>query len=83
MISDSLEQLLSRAKEDDELMAALRGARTQDDVITIAKERGIEVDPAELRAQAASSDVELSDADLEAAAGGWHPKYGTFTDDCI
>ena len=75
--SDALSTLRAMAESDPELMAALRAAPTRDDFIRIAGQHGVTIDPSDL---GEPSDVEISDADLEGAAGGSHPKYGTFTD---
>ncbi len=62
-------------------MAEIRNATTKDEVIRIASDRGITLEVTDLEPEL--SDRLLTDGELEAAAGGWHPKYGTFTDDCI
>ena len=82
MTSDSLRRLQSLAEADDELMTALRGATTWDEVVRIAAQHGIELEASELGTDPDLSDAELSDADLESAAGGVHPKYSTFDYSC-
>ena len=83
MTSDSLKRLWSLAEADDELTAALRAADTREDVVRIAGQHGIELDASELGTDVLLSDADLDDADLGSIAGGSHPKYGTFTEDCL
>ena len=83
MASDSLRRLLSLAETDDQLMAALRAATTREDVVAIARRNGIELDVSHLRADAADLDVPVDDAELADTSGGSHPKYGTFSDECL
>lgn len=64
-------------------MAALRAAATREDVVRIAGQHDIELDPSDLDPAADPLIEEVTGANLEAAAGGWHPKYGTFSADCI
>ncbi len=83
MTSDALRRLQSMAEADDELMASLQSASTRDEVVRIAAANGLHIEPDDLDATTDLADVELLDAELESAAGGWHPKYSTFTDSCL
>jgi hypothetical protein len=82
MTSDALQRLKNQAAEDEELRAALVGATSRDDVVRIAGQYGVELDGSEVDAEYELSGSDVDDADLD-GVGGWHPKYGTFTDDCI
>lgn len=83
MTSDSLQQLRRLAAADVDVMAAIRAATTDADIVRIARTHGIAIEASDLVPLTQLPDVELSDDDLEAAAGGSHPKYGTFTDACL
>lgn len=63
-------------------MTALRGATTREQVVSIAAQHGIDLEVSELIVGTESPVADLSDADLESAAGGWHPKYSTFDYAC-
>ena len=79
-MTTALQQLRDLALQDDVLRAELTAATSRDEVLRIATARGIELTEADLLAMETATDVEVTDDDLEAAAGGTHPKYGTFTD---
>lgn len=83
MTTDALRQLQDLARTDDQVLAAVRAATTPDEVVLIAQQHGIDLDVSELAAVTEVQDTELSDAELEEAAGGWHSKTGTFSDDCL
>jgi predicted ribosomally synthesized peptide with nif11-like leader len=83
MTSDSLRQLKSLAQTDEELRVALGAATSREDVVGIASQYGIEIDVSDLDGDVELSTADVDDADLESMAGGWHPKYSTFTDSCI
>jgi predicted ribosomally synthesized peptide with nif11-like leader len=83
MTSDALQRLKNQAAEDEELRAALVAATSRDDVVRIAGQYGVELDGSEVDAEYELSGSDVDDADLDGVVGGWHPKYGTFTDDCI
>ena len=68
MSQDQLGALLTRLASDPTFAASLAAATTVEDAQQIAAEHGFDVTSAELTA-ATSSDT-LSDADLEAVAGG-------------
>ena len=68
MSQDQLDALLTRLASDPTFAASLAAATTVEDAQQIAAKHGFDVTSAELTA-ATSSDT-LSDADLEAVAGG-------------
>lgn len=77
MAGDAVRRLWALAETDGELMAAMRAATSREDVVRIAAQHGIELDPSEpLTAD------EWSDAELDTAAGGWHAKTGTVSYSC-
>jgi predicted ribosomally synthesized peptide with nif11-like leader len=70
MSKEKLEALRLASQEDQELAAALAAAATTEDWVRVANERGFEVEVADLPA-VEDADRELSDAELEGAAGGY------------
>ncbi len=82
MTRDSLRRLADLAEADDELMAALRGASSPEEVVLIAGQHGVRIEASDIGTDPGGQDPELSDADLATAAGGWHPKYSTFDYSC-
>lgn len=61
----ALDELLDKAQTDETLMAALRTATTNEDILRIAAEHGVPLSPDDL-----DTDTQLTDADLESMAGG-------------
>ncbi len=70
MSKEKLEALRLASQEDQELAAALAAAVSVEDWVRVANERGFEVGVADLPT-AEDADRELSDAELEGAAGGY------------
>ena len=68
MSQDQLGALLTRLASDPTFAASLAAATTVEDAQQIAAEHGFDVTSAELTA--ATSNGNLTDADLEAVAGG-------------
>ena len=65
MPDDSLDELLALAKSDEALMTALRSAASPEEVVGLARDRGLHVSSDDLR-----TDRDLTDAELAGAAGG-------------
>lgn len=70
MAKEQLEALRLASQDDAELVAALAAAATTQDWVRVANERGFAVELADLPS-AEEVDRELSDAELEGAAGGY------------
>ena len=68
MSQDQLDALLTRLASDPTFAASLAAATTVEDAQQIASKHGFDVTSAELTSVA--SDGNLTDADLEAVAGG-------------
>ena len=68
MPQDQLDALIARLASDPTFAASLAAATTVEDAQQIAAKHGFDVTSAELTA--AKSDGNLTDADLEAVAGG-------------
>ena len=68
MSQDQLDALLTRLASDPAFAASLATATTVEDAQQIAAKRGFDVTSAELTS--ATSNGNLSDADLEAVSGG-------------
>lgn len=72
----AIKRIVERARQDDTLKAALQEARTAEDVVKAADEAGIAVSLEDLGAcQERAGNGELSDAELENAAGGFLPYF--------
>jgi predicted ribosomally synthesized peptide with nif11-like leader len=67
MSDEQLSALLAKLKEDARLQEKLKGAGDLDDAIALANEAGFDVSKADLLKHQA---LELSDLELEGAAGG-------------
>ena len=68
MTQDQLDALIAQLTSDPTFAASLAAATTVEDAQQIAAKHGFDVTPAELTA--ATSNGNLSDADLEAVSGG-------------
>ena len=68
MPQDQIDALIARLASDPAFAASLTAATTPEDAQRIAAEHGFDVSPSELAS--ATSDGELSDADLAEVAGG-------------
>lgn len=77
MSQDQIDALVARLASDPAFASALDSAPTPEDAQRIAAEHGFDVTTGELAA--ASTDSELSDADLEAVSGGTVGGDGGFT----
>ncbi len=69
MSRDQLEALRLASQEDQELHAALEAAETTEAWVLVANQHGFTIDMADM--PLADADRELSDAELEGAAGGY------------
>ena len=72
MSQEVVAQFMSFAKDSPETQEQLRAAKTQDDVVSIASSSGYQFSADDLNAygKARASNSELSDEQLEGAAGG-------------
>ena len=68
MSQDQLDALITRLASDPTFAASLAAATTVEDAQQIASKHGFDVTPTELTA--ATSNGNLTDADLEAVSGG-------------
>ena len=67
MSEEQLKAFLEKVKADTELQEKLNGAADADAVVEIAKAAGFSITAEDIQ----SAPVELSDMELEGAAGGW------------
>ena len=70
MSEEQLNAFLVNVKADTELQEKLNGAADADAVVEIAKAAGFSITAEDIRSMQSES-VELSDEELEGAAGGW------------
>jgi predicted ribosomally synthesized peptide with nif11-like leader len=70
MSEEQLSALLAKLKEDAGLREKLQGAADLDAAVVIAKEAGFDVSQADWLKYQAKQPLELSDEELESAAGG-------------
>ena len=70
MSEEQLTALLAKLKEDAGLQEKLKGAADLDAAVAIAKEAGFDVSKADYLRNQAKQTLELSDEELERAAGG-------------
>ena len=70
MSEEQLSALLAKLKEDAGLQQKLKGAGDLDAALAIAKEAGFDVSKADWHKYQAKQTLELSDKELEVAAGG-------------
>jgi predicted ribosomally synthesized peptide with nif11-like leader len=70
MSEEQLSALLAKLKEDAGLREKLQGAGDLDSAVTLAKEAGFDVRKADWLKYQAKQTLELSDEELEGAAGG-------------
>ena len=70
MSEEQLNAFLEKVKGDTELQEKLNGAVDSDAVVEIAKAAGFSITAEDIRSMQSES-VELSDEELEGAAGGW------------
>lgn len=73
-MSTAVKAMLEACRSDDELRGAVTSAATVQELVDIARAHGFEVDPADVLAVQddlqADADRDVSDAELEGAAGG-------------
>jgi predicted ribosomally synthesized peptide with nif11-like leader len=69
MSEEQLTALLAKLNEDAELREKLKGAADLDAAVAIAREAGFDVSKADLLRHQAKQTLELSDEELETAAG--------------
>ena len=70
MSEDQLSSLIAKLQADDDFRQKLQNCADLDEAVLIAKEAGFEVSKADWVRYQATKTTELSDAELEAAAGG-------------
>ena len=70
MSEEQLNAFLEKVKGDTSLQEKLNGAADADAVMEIAKEAGFSITAEDIQSMQ-SATVELSDEELEGAAGGW------------
>ena len=75
MSEEQLKAFLETVKGDTSLQEKLNGAADADAVMEIAKEAGFAITAEDIQSMQ-SATVEVSDEELESAAGGWsrHPR---------
>ena len=69
MSEEQLKSFLEKVQGDTSLQEKLKAAADQDAVLAIAKDAGFSISPDDLK----KAQAEVSDAELEAAAGGTIP----------
>ena len=79
MSEEQLKAFLEKVKGDTSLQEKLNGAADADTVVEIAKEAGFSINAEDIQPMK-SATVELSDEELESAAGGggdacWEPRH--------
>ncbi len=72
MSAEQLTALLAKLNDDAGLREKLKGAADLDAAVTMAKEAGFDVSKADWLKHQAKQTLELSDEELEGAAGGKH-----------
>ena len=78
MSEEQLKAFLEKVKADTSLQEKLKAAASPEAAIEIAKEAGFSINAEDIQSMQ-SSTVELSDKELEAAAGGfWGETGGCF-----
>jgi predicted ribosomally synthesized peptide with nif11-like leader len=82
MTSDHLQQLLTALRSDPALKARLAAATTVEEAIAIAEGAGIAVSGDDLLAARRLQTPELTDAELEAVAGGAESDKGSCKVSC-
>ncbi len=75
MSQQDLEAFMAKVKNDKSLQEKLAGAKTANDAAAIAKAAGFDMTGAELVRHEAKMTSELSDAELDAVAGGARRGY--------
>ena len=72
MSEEQLKAFLEKVKGDTTLQEKLKAAGSPEAAIEIAKEAGFSINAEDIQSMQ-SATVELSDEELEGAAGGWAP----------
>jgi predicted ribosomally synthesized peptide with nif11-like leader len=83
MSEEQLSALLAKLKEDAGLQEKLKGAADLDAAVALAKEAGFDVSKADWIKYQAKETLELSDEELEGAAGGVFFTWGEFCIDSV
>jgi predicted ribosomally synthesized peptide with nif11-like leader len=71
MSEEQLKAFLEKVKGDTSLQGKLNGAADADAVVEIAKEAGFSITAEDIQSMNRQSTAELSDEELEGAAGGF------------
>ena len=79
MSEEQLNAFLEKVKGDTSLQDKLKGAASPEAAVEIAKEAGFSITAEDIQSMQ-SATVELSDEELEGAAGGLYGSQGT---DCV
>ena len=74
MSEEQLKAFLERVKADTSLQEKLKAAASPEAVLEIANEAGFSITAEDVQSMQ-SSTVELSDEELEGAAGGWSVEW--------
>ena len=80
MSKEQLKAFIEKAKADTSLQDKLKGAASPEAAIEIAKEAGFAItaeDIQSMQSATESATAELSDEELEGAAGGWCAGWGS------
>ena len=72
MSEEQLKTFLEKVKADTNLQEKLKASANANAVVAIAKEAGFSITAEDIQSMQ-SATVELSDEELEGAAGGWAP----------
>jgi len=79
MSEEQLSALLAKLKEDAGLRENHKGAADLDAAVAMAQEAGFDVSKADWLKHQAKQTLELSDEELEGAAGGHKPAVGSYS----
>ena len=74
MSEEQLKAFLEKVKSDTELQEKLKAAGSNEAALQIAKEAGFSITAEDIQSMQ-SATVELSDEELEGAAGGCHTEW--------
>ena len=76
MSEEQLNAFLEKVKSDTEMQDKLKAAASPEAAIEIAKEAGFSINAEDIQSMQ-SATAELSDEELEGAAGGWCAGWGS------
>ena len=71
MSEEQLKAFLEKVKADTSLQEKLQAAASPEVAIEIAKEAGFSITAEDIQSMQSNGTVELSDKELDGAAGGW------------